>query len=50
MVSVILDSLASGETAGAIAAAYHLSPEDIQAALLYATELAKERFGPTVDC
>lgn len=46
MVSVILDNLASGETAEAIAAAYHLSPEDIQAALLYAAELAKERIVP----
>lgn len=43
MVSVILDNLASGETAEQIAVAYRLAPEDVQAALLYAAELAKER-------
>jgi uncharacterized protein (DUF433 family) len=46
MVSVILDNLASGESAEAVAAAYRLAPEDIQAALLYAAELAKERVVP----
>jgi len=46
MVSVVLDNLAAGETPEQIAAAYRLAPEDIQAALLYAAELAKERIVP----
>jgi len=48
MVSVVLDNLGAGETSEHIAAAYRLAPEDIQAALLYAAELAKERFVPLV--
>jgi len=43
MVSVILDNLADGETAERIAEAYHLAPQDVQAALQYAAELAGER-------
>jgi len=43
MVSVVLDNLAAGEPPAAIAAAYHIAPEDVQAALLYAADLAKER-------
>jgi len=46
MVSVVLDNLAAGETPEAIATAYRLSPEDIQAALLYAADLTKERLIP----
>jgi uncharacterized protein (DUF433 family) len=46
MVSVVLDNLAAGETPEAIATAYRLTSEDIQAALLYAAELAKERVVP----
>ena len=46
MVSVVLDNLAAGKTPDAIAAAYHLTREDVQAALLYAAELAKERVVP----
>ena len=46
MVSVVLDNLGAGETPQQIAAAYRLASEDIQAALLYAAELAKERFVP----
>jgi len=46
MVSVVLDNLGAGETPEQIAAAYRLAPEDIQAVLLYAAELAKERFIP----
>jgi len=46
MASVILDNLAAGEKPEAIAAAYHVEPGDIQAALLYAAELAKERVVP----
>ena len=43
LVSVVLDNLAAGEAADAIAKAYHISLEDVQAALLYAAELAKDR-------
>lgn len=43
MVSVVLDNLAAGESAEAISQAYKISSEDIQAALLYAAELAKDR-------
>lgn len=43
MVSVILDNLAAGESAEAIAAAYRMTLEDVQAALAYGAELAKER-------
>jgi uncharacterized protein (DUF433 family) len=46
MVSVILDNLAEGETPDEIARAYHLVRADVQAALLYAAELAKERVVP----
>ncbi|PYV18756.1 MAG: hypothetical protein DMG21_03975 [Acidobacteria bacterium] len=46
MVSVVLDNLGAGETPEQVAAAYRLAPEDVQAALLYAAELAKERFVP----
>ena len=43
MVTVILDNLAAGESADAVATAYHVTPRDVQAALEYAAELAKER-------
>jgi uncharacterized protein (DUF433 family) len=43
MVSVVLDNLASGESAEEIVAAYGLAPYDVAAVLLYAAELAKER-------
>lgn len=44
MVSVILDNLAEGETPERILRGYpSLQPEDIQAALGYAAELARER-------
>jgi len=46
MVSVVLDNLGAGETPQQVAAAYRLASEDIRAALLYAAELAKERFVP----
>jgi len=48
MASVILDNLAAGESREAIASAYHVDPADVQAALLYAAELAKERVVPLV--
>ena len=40
MVSVVLDNLAAGETPEAIASAYRLQREDVQAAVAYAAELA----------
>ena len=43
MVSVVLDNIAAGETADQIATTYHLTKEDVQAALQYAAELARER-------
>jgi uncharacterized protein (DUF433 family) len=46
MVSVLLDNLAAGESAEQIAEAYKLTLDDIQAALLYASELTKERVVP----
>ncbi len=46
MVSVVLDNLAEGGSPEQIAAAYHLTIEDVKAALLYAAELAKERVVP----
>ena len=41
MVSVVLDNLAAGETPADIAEGYHLTAEDVQAAIAYAAELAK---------
>ncbi len=46
MVSVILDNLAAGETPDSIAQSYRLTPDDIEAALLYGAELARERVVP----
>ena len=47
MVSVILDNLAAAESVERILKNYPtLKPEDIQAALLYAAELARERVVP----
>ncbi len=43
MVSVILDNLAAGESAEDIARDYELTQGDIQAAISYAAELAKNR-------
>ena len=42
MVSVVLDNIADGLTPDAVAQAYHVAPDDVHAALLYAAELAKE--------
>ena len=45
MVSVILDNLASGESVAEILKGYpSLSAEDIQAALNYAADLARDRY------
>ena len=46
MVSVVLDNLAAGESAEDIPRGYHLELEDIQAAIAYAAELARERIIP----
>ena len=43
MVSVILDNLAAGEGMEAIQRGYQIEAADVQAALLYAAELAKDR-------
>src|ERR1700722_4786798 len=44
MVSVILDNLAAGETAERVLRSYPtLNLEDVQAALRYASEIARER-------
>ena len=45
MASVLLDNLAGGATADDLLRSYpSLSAEDIQAAIAYAAELARERF------
>lgn len=47
MVSVILDNLAAGVSEEEILKSYpSLTPEDIQAAIAYAAELARERLVP----
>jgi uncharacterized protein (DUF433 family) len=43
MVSVILDNLAEGESYESIIRGYHVTSEDIQAAISYAADLAEER-------
>lgn len=43
MVSVIIDNLAAGETHESITCGYHVEEEDIQAALRYAADLARDR-------
>jgi uncharacterized protein (DUF433 family) len=43
MVSVVVDNLGAGEPEDAILKGYHLEKEDIQAALLYAADLARDR-------
>jgi uncharacterized protein (DUF433 family) len=46
MVSVVLDNLAAGESADEIMRGYHLEREDVQAAMQYAAELARETVIP----
>ncbi|MEO6596126.1 MAG: DUF433 domain-containing protein [Planctomycetota bacterium] len=47
MVSVVLDNLAVGRTAAEILSSYpSFVPEDIQAAMSYAAELAREQILP----
>lgn len=43
MVSVIIDNLAAGESHEAICQGYSVEEEDIQAALRYAADLARDR-------
>jgi uncharacterized protein (DUF433 family) len=46
MVSVILDNLAAGESSEDILRGYHVEREDVQAAIRYAAELARETVIP----
>jgi uncharacterized protein (DUF433 family) len=46
MVSVVLDNLAAGESHESIMDGYHIATEDIQAAVQYAAELARETVIP----
>jgi uncharacterized protein (DUF433 family) len=46
MVSVILDNLAAGESFEEIMRGYHVERDDIQAAIQYAAELARETVIP----
>jgi uncharacterized protein (DUF433 family) len=46
MVSVILDNIAAGESPEEIMRGYHLEREDVQAAIQYAAELARETVIP----
>jgi uncharacterized protein (DUF433 family) len=46
MVSVILASVAEGDLPATIMANFHLVPEDIQAAMLFAADMAEDRFLP----
>ena len=45
-VSVILDNLAGGESAEEIMRGYHLQREDVEAAVAYAADLARETVIP----
>jgi uncharacterized protein (DUF433 family) len=44
MVSVIMDNLAAGENHESIRRGHEIEEEDIQAALHFAAELARDRF------
>jgi uncharacterized protein (DUF433 family) len=44
MVSVVIDNLAAGESHESIIRGYNIDEEDIQAALHYVAELARDRF------
>ena len=43
MVSVVIDNLAAGESHEAIIQGYQIEKEDIEAALRYAADLARDR-------
>lgn len=44
MVSVVLANLAEGETHEAIMRNYHLAADDVQAAVLFAADMADDQF------
>ncbi|QEH35890.1 hypothetical protein OJF2_44470 [Aquisphaera giovannonii] len=44
LVSVILADVAAGEPYESITRGYHITEEDIQAALLFAADLAQDRY------
>ena len=46
MVSVILATLGEGASPESIMASYHVTAEDIQAAVLFAADMADDRFLP----
>ena len=46
MVSVILANLGEGESTESIMSSYHVMAEDIQAAILFAADMAEDRFLP----
>jgi uncharacterized protein (DUF433 family) len=46
MVSVLLDNLAEGESLESIIEGYHVTREDIQAAIAFAADLAADRHIP----
>lgn len=46
MVSVILACLAEGDSPETIMSSFHLVPDDIQAAMLFAADMAEDRFLP----
>jgi uncharacterized protein (DUF433 family) len=46
MVSVILASLAEGDSPETVMANYHLEADDIRAAMLFAADMAEDRFLP----
>ena len=46
MVSAILASLAEGDSPEAVMANFHMEQEDIQAAMLFAADMAEDRFLP----
>ena len=46
MVSVILDNLAEGESYESIIEGYHVTRDDIQAAIAFAADLAADRHVP----
>ncbi len=48
MVSVILDNLAAGESFVEISLGYHVDKDDVQAAINYAAELARETVIPFI--
>lgn len=47
LVSVVVDSIAAGDSVDAVASAYRIDPDDVRAALRYAAELTRERVLPT---